>query len=168
MTRPITAQPSDYACKGKLTGANVSDTPGQCAPAASYPNLDIKNLTLDDAKAIYQCDYWGKAGCSDMRPRLAFACFDAAANNGVSRTVRWLQAPVRVRQGGVYGPQKKAALDRAVARDPLDMELVQEVHARHIQFMAGLDGRKNYGLGWARRLALVPLQSGHRWPAEVA
>lgn len=26
----------------------------------SYPNLDIKNLTLEEAKKIYFCDYWLK------------------------------------------------------------------------------------------------------------
>jgi Glycosyl hydrolase 108 len=57
--------------------------------AASYPDLNIKGLTVDDAKTIYERDYWNKAGCPDMPPRLAYTCFDAAVNNGVGRAVRW-------------------------------------------------------------------------------
>src|SRR5215471_2909318 len=84
--------------------------------AASYPTLDIKNLTLDQAREICERDYWAKAGCPDLPPRLAFAVFDAAVNNGVGRAVRWLQAAVRADQDGAYGPATKAAVDRAVAR----------------------------------------------------
>src|SRR5215469_6845310 len=132
---------------------------------ASYPALDIKNLRLEEAQAIYEKDFWGAAGCPDLPPRLAFAVFDSAVNNGVVRAVRWLQLAVGAAEDGIYGPATKVAVERAVANDPLDMDLVQEVHARRIHFMAGLDGWKNYGLGWSRRLALVPLQSGHHWPS---
>jgi lysozyme family protein len=135
--------------------------------AASYPDLNIKGLTVDDAKTIYERDYWNKAGCPDMPPRLAYTCFDAAVNNGVGRAVRWLQGAVRVNQDGTYGAQTKAALDRAVARDMFDMDLASEVHAQRILFMAGLDTWKNYGGGWSRRLARVPLQSGHHWPVTT-
>jgi hypothetical protein len=30
--------------------------------------------------------------------------------------------------------------------------------------MASLDGWKNYGLRWARRLAAIPAQGAHHWP----
>jgi lysozyme family protein len=141
-------------CKGTKYGIS----------AASYPNLDIKNLTLGDAQAIYARDYWIKAGCPDAPPRLAFALFDAAINNGVGNAVRWLQGAIGAAQDGAYGPQTKAALERASTRDPEDLDLIQEIHAQRIFFMAGLKDWKNFGLGWARRLAGVPLQAGHHWP----
>jgi lysozyme family protein len=154
---------------GNWTGGKIGQ--GECkgtkygVSAASYPDLDNQEHDLDDAKAIYERDYWSKAGCPDMSPRLAYTCFDAAVNNGVGRAVRWLQAAIGTGQDGSYGPQTKAALDRAAAGDPLDLDLAAEVHAQRLFFMAGLDAWKNYGLGWSRRLARVPLQSGHHWPA---
>jgi lysozyme family protein len=133
--------------------------------AASYPDLDIRALTLTDAQNIYEHDYWEKAACPDLPPRLAFAVFDAAVNNGPGRAVRWLQGAVGAGQDGVYGPATKAAIEHAVRVDPDDLALAQEVHAQRIYFMANLDAWKTYGLGWARRLAAVPAQGAHHWPA---
>ena len=132
--------------------------------AASYPTLDIKNLGLQEAQDIYRRDFWNKAGCPDCSPRLALALFDAAVNNGVSRAVKWLQGAVGVTQDGGYGSQTRAAVQKAMAKDPLDLDLATEVHAQRIFFMASLADWKNFGLGWARRLASIPAQGGHHWP----
>lgn len=144
-------------CKGTKYGIS----------AASYPSLDIKNLTLEQARDIYRRDYWDKTGCPDFPPRLALAMFDAAVNNGVYRAVRWLQGAVGATGDGTYGPQTKAAVERALARDPDDMELISEVHAQRIFFMANLNDWSKFGLGWSRRLARLPLQAGHHWPAAT-
>src|SRR5215472_15646734 len=82
--------------------------------AASYPALDIKNLQLNEAQAIYEKDFWEAVGCSDLPPRLAFAVFDAAVNNGTVRAVRWLQLAVGAAEDGIYGPATKV---RGRARD---------------------------------------------------
>lgn len=50
----------------------------------AYPNLDIANLTLEQAKAIYFEDYWTPAGCETMRWELALCVFDACVNQGES------------------------------------------------------------------------------------
>src|SRR5215472_13268390 len=126
--------------------------------AASYPALDIKNLQLNEAQAIYEKDFWEAAGCPDLPPRLAFAVYDAAVNNGTIRAVRWLQLAVGAAEDGIYGPATKTAVERAIAGDPDDLKLQAEVHARRIHFMAGLSGWSTYGLGWARRLAAIPAQ----------
>jgi hypothetical protein len=62
-------------------------------------------------------------GCPDLPPRLAFAVFDAAVNNGVGRAVRWLQLAVGAAEDGSYGVQTKAAVERAVRTDPDDLKL---------------------------------------------
>lgn len=50
--------------------------------AAQYPNLDIVNLTLDQARAIYLSDYWQKCGCDSMPWERAICVFDCAVNQG--------------------------------------------------------------------------------------
>jgi lysozyme family protein len=135
--------------------------------AHAYPTLDIKNLTLEEARVIYDRDYWRPAGCPDFPPRLALIMFDCAVNNGVGRAVRFLQGAVGSGQDGAYGPNTKAAVERALVKDPDDMDLVSEVHAQRLHFMAGLDTWKTFGLGWSRRLAKVALQAGHHWPATT-
>jgi len=134
----------------------------------SYSDLDIKNLTLSQAEDIYETDYWIPTGCPDLPPRLALVLFDAAVNNGRSRAVRWLQSIVGAPDDGIYGPATRAAVERAVAKDPLDLDLAGELHARRLHFMVGLGHWEHYGMGWSRRLAKVALQASHHWPTPVA
>lgn len=75
----ITEDPSD---PGGLTKYGISKR--------AHPTVDIRNLTEADAKAIYQTDYWDKAGCGELGEPLDMLVFDAAVNVGVSRAVNWL------------------------------------------------------------------------------
>ncbi len=56
----------------------------------AYPDIDIKSLTRAEAEVIYKRDYWDKAGCESMEPKLAIAVFDSAVNCGVGRVRSWL------------------------------------------------------------------------------
>jgi lysozyme family protein len=143
-------------------GENRGTKYGICA--ASYPTHDIKNLTLDQARDIYHRDYWTPARCPEMRPRLALIVFDSAVNNGVGRAIGFVQTAVGATSDGAWGPNTQAAFDRASARDIDDTALAAEVHAQRIYFMAQINTWNTFGLGWSRRLALVPLQAGIYWP----
>jgi len=57
----------------------------------AYPNLDIKNLTLEDAVDIYKRDYWDKAKVKELKPDLRHIYFDMVVNMGRSRAVKVLQ-----------------------------------------------------------------------------
>jgi lysozyme family protein len=49
-----------------------------------YPNLDIAKLTIDQARSLYQRDYWNALDC-DSRPwEMALVLFDCGVNQGVS------------------------------------------------------------------------------------
>ena len=122
----------------------------------AYPNTDIANLTLDQAKAIYQSDYWSKAGCQFCVPALACLVFDAAVNNGAGMAARWLQAALGVVADGVIGPQTQAAL--AGVTD--FTTLLGNFHASRIIYMASLPTWPTFGVGWSRRLAQLPYQAG--------
>jgi len=50
----------------------------------SYPALDIASLTLEDAKAIYQRDFWNRLGLDNDPWPVALLTFDAAVNQGPS------------------------------------------------------------------------------------
>ena len=56
----------------------------------AYPTLDIKNLTREDAVAIYRRDYWDACGCDSMAGPLATCVFDTAVNCGKGRAKQWL------------------------------------------------------------------------------
>lgn len=120
----------------------------------SYPRVNISALTLDGARAIYEADFWVKAGCDLCDPGLGLVLFDAAVNNGVGQAVRWLQGAVGVKQDGVIGPATRAAIAKA---DP--QKTLVELHAQRIYMMAGLSTWKHFGRGWSRRLANLPYQA---------
>ncbi len=131
----------ERADPGNWTGGQVGD--GELRgtkfgiSAASYPAIDIANLTLDDAQAIYQRDYWQKIDADALSPPLALLAFDAAVNNGVARSLRWLQTAKPL--GGVAA--------------------CAEFQAQRLMFMAGLSTWHDFGLGWARRLCRLPYES---------
>lgn len=52
--------------------------------AASYPTKNIRNLTLNDAKAIYRFGYWNNCDCDSLPYPLDIIVFDVAVNMGVS------------------------------------------------------------------------------------
>ena len=53
----------------------------------AYPSLDIKNLTIEQAKIIYKMDYWNKAGCENMAWPMNLLILDTSVNLGVSKAI---------------------------------------------------------------------------------
>src|SRR5262245_64575336 len=63
----------------------------------AYPNVDIRNLTEDQAKAIYKRDYWDKVGGDSIASQLvAENIFDTAVNMGVTTAVKLVQMTLGV------------------------------------------------------------------------
>lgn len=54
----------------------------------AHPDLDIKNLTVEEAKEIYRKEYWLGAGCDRLPIAESIALFDTAVNIGVSRALK--------------------------------------------------------------------------------
>jgi lysozyme family protein len=149
----FTDNPAD---PGNWTGGKVGA--GLCRgtkfgiSAAAHSDLNIKSLTLDEAKALYQREYWDRVDGDRLPDSIALLVFDAAINNGIGRSVRWLQQAVLVAQDGVIGPRTLQAIDHVVARPGGSMELGAELLAQRLTFMTALATWKSFGLGWARRL----------------
>lgn len=112
--------------------------------ANTYGHLDIKNLTLAQAKQVYRDDFWDVLG--DAHPAIKFQLFDAAVNHGRGNAIRFLQRAVGVADDGKWGPVSQAALDRMDHNDVL-LRFV----AHRLKFWAALTAFDTYGRGWARR-----------------
>lgn len=93
-----------------------------------YPNVDIPQLTLEQAKAIYLRDYWNTHGCDKLDWTEALLVFDCAVNGGNHQ--RWYQ---------MFAGQ--SARDFAV-----------NFQAEHVQYLASLPEWPHEARGWARRL----------------
>jgi lysozyme family protein len=114
----------------------------------SYPDLDIKSLTMEQAKAIYKRDYWDRAHCDSLHPIIAFQVFDAAVNSGIGQSIRFLQKAVGVADDGVIGPLTLAAIQRRETA-----ELIARFNAERLEFMTKLSTWHDFSKGWARRIA---------------
>jgi lysozyme family protein len=63
----------------------------------SYPNLDIKHLTVQHAKNIYYKDYWRKHKIHKIRDfELANEIFDTAVNMGGITSIKFLQRALNI------------------------------------------------------------------------
>ena len=121
--------------------------------AMSYPMSDIRNMTLDQAKTIYERDYFNRAGCDKLPPPLAVLVFDAAVNSGPGIAPKWLQEAVGVVRDGVIGPATLAAVAEHQGQG---MRLLATYQAIRLRYMASLAGW-SHNRGWADRLMIVLL-----------
>lgn len=72
----------------------------------AYPGIDIKNLTLEDAKKIYLHDYWAKMKLNYIvSDRVALIVFDHGVNTGTGRAIKMLQFVAEVVIDGAMGSQ---------------------------------------------------------------
>jgi lysozyme family protein len=69
----------------------------------SHPAVEIRSLTREGAKAIYESQYW-RAVCADDLPYpVGEVVADIAVNNGKARAARWLQEATGVPVDGIIG-----------------------------------------------------------------
>ncbi|MEJ1496346.1 MAG: glycosyl hydrolase 108 family protein [Candidatus Sedimenticola sp. (ex Thyasira tokunagai)] len=81
----------------------------------THPDLDIANLTEEQARAIYYDDYWLAYSCHQLPPALGWALFGGVVNHNPRTAIRLMQQSLGVRADGDNGPKTQAA---AAAADP--------------------------------------------------
>jgi len=70
-----------------------------------YPDLDIKNLTIEEASKIYYTDYWLKLNLDGIYDEdLKLQIFDMGVNAGIKTAVKLLQHIIEVTEDGIVGP----------------------------------------------------------------
>lgn len=114
----------------------------------SYPNIDIKNLTREGAKAIYLRDFWLRGHMDEYDSALSFQVFDFAVNSGIETAIRKLQQAAGVADDGHVGPVTVAAIK---ARSVTDMLML--FIAERLDFWRKLSNWPKFGAGWAGRAA---------------
>lgn len=112
----------------------------------SYPDVDIKRLTRDGAKAIYERDFWRPVAQTIDDDALRFQVLDAAVNHGIGNAVRMLQRAADVADDGHWGDVSRAALGRMSAADAH-----LRFMAERFEFWAKLRSFDTFGRGWVRR-----------------
>lgn len=116
--------------------------------AGSYPHLDIKNLTLAQAREIYKRDFWDKFNGDDLDYEVAFQVFDADVNHGIGNGSRFMQRALDVADDGVVGPVTLKALKEMEPKKFMFLFL-----AERLEFFTKCTTWATDGKGWARRVA---------------
>lgn len=110
----------------------------------SYPKLDIRNLTIDQARAIYLKDFWLAAKCDVMPRGVDAMLFDAAVNHGTATAIKLLQQAAGVKPDGNIGAiTLSAAAGTSVLR---------EFAIRRALKYSTTTNFLTFGEGWMRRV----------------
>lgn len=86
----------------------------------SYPNVDIKNLTLQQARDIYKKDFWEAIRADQLPSGINYMVFDMAVNHGHSNASKMLQRVAKVEDDGRIGPK---TIEAAKSVDKLDLAI---------------------------------------------
>jgi len=116
--------------------------------ANTYGDVDIKNLTIEDAKKIYYRDWWLKAGADQLDGAIVFQMWDFAVNAGMSTARRALQRAARVADDGQIGP-----LTIRAVRSMSTTDVLMRFNAQRLKHYTGLSTWPNFGKGWTNRVA---------------
>lgn len=115
----------------------------------AYPDLDIKNLTREQAIQIYFKDYWKPIKADFMDRGIALQLFDMAVNAGVSQASKLIQRIVGVKDDGVIGPITLRAINN------YNGDINMEYLIARVNYYSSLDNVKIFGAGWVNRAVKV-------------
>lgn len=114
----------------------------------SYPHLDIKNLTRDQAAVIYFKDFWEPLSKGNAHSAIRWQAFDFAVNSGIQTAIRKLQRAIGTADDGYWGPMSAAKLASMGVND-----VVMLYVAERLDFQRKLSNWLPNSSGWAGRAA---------------
>lgn len=126
--------------------------------ANSFPDLDIKNLTVAQVEPIYRVKYWNRVAGDELPYGVDMATWDYGVNSGPPRAVRSLQAALGVHQDGAVGAATLAAVTKADGKT-----VIQKVCRQRLGFMQGLKTWNTFKRGWSRRVSEVEALAVSMW-----
>lgn len=129
---------------------------------AAFPHVDVKNLTLAQAKEIYRTEYWDRFRCGELAWPLAYVLFDCVVQSSPSNPVRWLQRVIGETPDGVFGPKTLAAA-KACKRPAL---CALGIITERAEYRTTLKTYDVFGRGWRARDLEVIFNAVRGWDGE--
>lgn len=123
---------------------------------------DVKNLTLEEAKLIYEKNYWRLIQGDSFPFIAALMLFDAAVNSGPAQAVIWLQRALGVTADGACGPATLAAWKACEGSkfNPPE-QVLANMGAYRLMMMAKHEDFDRFGKGWFSRVVEVALRAAN-------
>lgn len=122
----------------------------------SYPDVDIKNLTVDQAKSIYKRDFWNKQQYDNIdNIIIATKIFDLSINIGPSKANMLMQRALRsvgkkVNEDGILGIATLNAINRSSSTELL-AALRSEAAGYYRSIVASKKEQSKFLNGWLHR-----------------
>lgn len=117
--------------------------------AAAFPNVDIKNLTLLQAKELYKAEYWDKHKMDLIdSTALKYQMFDYGINSGMSRMFKAIQSILDKKETGSMSLQLSQDINSMNARSLATLLLSQR-----LTYLTNHADWKINSAGWTRRQA---------------
>ncbi len=149
-------QAVEFVLKDRIEGGYVNDPrdPGGETnfgiAKRIHPGVNIRDLTRDQAIAIYKTEYWDASKCDDLPAKIAVAVFDCAVNQGVGIAATLIQKAVGATSDGIIGPKTLDAINRADEDD-----LVVQFLGWRLRRYAFTANAATYMRGWANRVLFL-------------
>ncbi|VAX03465.1 Lysozyme (N-acetylmuramidase) family [hydrothermal vent metagenome] len=140
-------------------GAKFTDDPTDRGGATkygisqrAYPNVDIRNLTEQQARDIYKRDYWDRIRADEMTSQaIAENIFDTAVNMGVRTASRLAQVALDIEPAdGIIGSQSLKTINAADESSFIANYTIAKI-ARYTYICNRNKSQKKYLLGWINR-----------------
>ena len=116
--------------------------------AAAYPELDIENLTQEDAADIYIADYLAPIKAHHFEDGVAYQMLDFAVHSGPGTAKRQLQEAIGVTADGHIGPVSLAAMGQYS-----EAGLIMILLSKRLNYLTRLYNWTTESRGWARRIS---------------
>ena len=120
-----------------------------------YPDVDIKNLTIEQATEIYKKDYWDKNKVESLPQNLWHIYFDMCVNMGKRTAVKVLQRAAvnrgrNIEVDGGLGPATIGALKG------VELDRVRAYRVKfYVDLITAKPEQEKFFLGWFRRATEV-------------
>ena len=120
-----------------------------------YPDVDIKNLTIEQAKEIYKKDYWDRNKVESLPQNLWHIYFDMCVNMGKRTAVKVLQRAAvnkgkNIEVDGGLGPMTIGALKG------VELDRVRAFRVKYyVDLITARPEQEKFYLGWFRRATEV-------------
>jgi len=131
---------------------DASDSGGETKYGISkraYPNLDIKNLTVEQAAEIYERDYYRAHSINLIEDeKIRWQIFKAVVNMNALTAIRMLQKVCNVKQDGIIGNITLNAINKDVKA------CYEKFTIALVKYYCGLKQEK-FISGWLRRILFL-------------
>ena len=118
----------------------------------SYPNVNIKKLTLDEAKKIYKKDYWDKIeGDKISSNEVAYEIFDTAVNMGVRTSSKLAQLVADCHPDGFIGNKTLSKLNHIESDIFISNYKLVKI-ARYVHICKTNPKNRKFFFGWINRV----------------